>query len=113
MKCLHCGWCCFMYDVIIIHPIYATPKFKMEMLSKDENQHIAKHKPNGKTCPHIEIRDDLYFCKIHRRHWYKKTPCFQHGQMESDPSDPCRMGEYVLKNQKMKDKLLQIVKEGL
>jgi len=113
MKCLHCGWCCFMYDVIIIAPTYATEKFKMSDINSENENLIALHKPTGKACPHVEERDELYFCKIHSMPWYKETPCYSHSQIESNSNDNCRMGEYILNNPKMKFHLIQILKGEL
>ncbi len=41
-----------------------------------------------------------YSCAIHNKKWYKKTPCYQHGQIERNKNDHCRMGEYLLKKTK-------------
>ncbi len=117
MKCLHCGWCCFMYDVIIIAPEYATPNFKMKQINDDNMDKIAVHKATGKVCPHIKQQikngETLYFCKIHSLKWYKDTPCYRHGQIEETVNSNCRMGEYILKNPKMKLHMIKIFKGEL
>jgi len=96
-----------MLDVIIVSPEYATEDFKPN--SQMDLGEEVMHKPTGITCPHLELKDDGYYCKVHSMPWYKDTPCAAHGQVESAVTDNCRMGEYILNdNQMMKDKLKEI-----
>ncbi len=37
-----------------------------------------------------------FSCAIHDKPWYKKTPCFSHGQIERSEDDECRTGRYFL-----------------
>lgn len=86
MQCLRCGYCCFIYSVVIVD---------------DPDQGIEPDNLKVKTgvperCQHI--RGDTpgeYSCALHDKDWYDETPCAQHGQMESSDS-PCRMGTYIL-----------------
>ena len=86
MICLRCGYCCHNLFV----PIVDDPERKIT------EDNIIIHKGNG-PCKHLEgDRPGEYSCKIHSKSWYKETPCFQHSQIESSPSDECRMGRYIL-----------------
>jgi hypothetical protein len=59
---------------------------------------IIAHEGNG-PCKHLEgNKPGEYKCKIHNKPWYKKTPCYSHGQIESSPEDECRMGRYIIDN---------------
>ena len=51
-------------------------------------QHLMGNKPGE------------FSCAIHNKKWYKDTPCFQHGQIERSKDDVCRMGEYIIKQEK-------------
>lgn len=58
---------------------------------------LAYHKGQGIPCKHlIGSKPGEYSCAIHDKPWYKKTPCFSHGQIERSKDSPCRMGEYIL-----------------
>ena len=86
MKCLRCGYCCHKSLVIIID----DPEKGIE---KDN---LIAHKGDG-PCKHLEgNKPGEYKCSIHDRSWYKKTPCYSHGQIESSPTDDCRMGRYII-----------------
>jgi len=53
---------------------------------------------DGTSCKHLlGNKPGEYSCALHNKKWYKKTPCFSHGQIEQRNS-PCRMGEYILKS---------------
>ena len=86
MKCLRCGSCCITYDVIIVN----NPDLRIT-----EDNLIAKH--TGDKCPHLKGNvSGEYSCMVHNRIWYKKTPCFAHGQIEQSVDDPCRTGNYIM-----------------
>jgi hypothetical protein len=87
MKCLRCGYCCKHLCVIIVN----DPKLGIQ----DGN--LELHPGEGKPCKHlIGNSPGNYSCAIHNEPWYKKTPCFSHGQIEQSPNDECRMGKYIL-----------------
>lgn len=99
MKCLHCGYCCINYDVIIVD----DPKKGLEL----DN---VKHKPTGVRCQHLRgDKPGEFSCAVHNEKWYKKTPCFDFGQIESKKTDPCRMGEYLLKQPVDKQKVMGLL----
>ncbi len=107
MKCLHCGYCCIMYDVIIISPEYATDDLNVK--APKDGDKVFMHKPTGVACPHLTKENDEYRCAIHHYAWYKDTPCFDFGQIEDSIDAVCRMGDYVLnKKPPMKAHLLEI-----
>ncbi len=63
---------------------------------------IKEHRGQGVECQHlIEEEPGKFSCAVHDESWYKKTPCFSHGQIEQSVEDVCRLGEYILK-QKLK-----------
>ena len=86
MKCLRCGSCCVMLDVIIVDD--------PELGIKEDN---LKHKPSGERCQHLlgNVFGEMS-CSIHDRPWYDETPCASHGQVESKVTNDCRTGAYVL-----------------
>lgn len=93
MKCLRCGYCCKYFCVVIVND-------PQNGIRKDN---LIFHDGDGTPCKHlIGDRPGNYSCAIHNYPWYKDTPCFQHGQMEVNEFDKCRMGEYVLKNSRIK-----------
>ena len=51
-------------------------------------------------CPHL-IGDKVgeFSYAVHDEKWYKKTPCFAHGQIERNNIN-CRIGNYILKQEK-------------
>jgi len=88
MRCVRCGHCCQNYMVIIVD----DPK---KGLKEDNLKAIGIHGPE--RCPHlVGDKPGEYLCRVHERIWYKKTPCFSHGQIENGDT-PCRMGVYVIK----------------
>ena len=88
MICLRCGYCCHQYLVMIVD----DPE---KGLSEDN---IIAHEGNG-PCKHLEGNTPgEYSCKVHNKSWYKKTPCYSHGQIERSPTDECRMGRYIIDN---------------
>ena len=90
MKCLRCGYCCHKYVVMIVD----DPEKGIT-----EGNMIA-HMGDG-PCKHLEgNKPGEYSCKLHNKKWYKETPCFNHGQIESSPTDECRLGRYILDNNK-------------
>ncbi len=94
MICVNCGMCCVDYDVIIINP---------KAISKDGNVNLNDdksyiHKGSGKACPHLYWDDEKSQCHIHNYEWYKKTPCYDFGQIESSKDDICRIGYYLVDN---------------
>jgi len=96
MKCLQCGYCCMNYFV----PIVDDPEkgFDPENSTQDN---IVMHIGKGQPCKHLRgDKPGEYRCVCHDEPWYKDTPCFSHGQIERDPSEKCRMGVYVLNQEK-------------
>jgi hypothetical protein len=77
--------------VAVISPEYATEDLDMN----NEKAYIMKESNN--PCPHLYWENGESRCKIHHFKWYKKTPCFDFGQIESDPNTVCRLGEYILR----------------
>ena len=94
MKCLRCGYCCKNYSVVVVN----DPKKGIK------GSNLIFHKGEGKSCIHL-LEDSpspgKCSCAIHHYEWYKDTPCFAHGQIESDPNDLCRMGNYILHKSKV------------
>jgi hypothetical protein len=73
-------------------------------LKEDNLKGIGFNGPE--RCPHlVGDKPGEYVCSIHERIWYKKTPCFAHGQIENGDT-PCRMGVYVLGLEKENSKEL-------
>lgn len=89
MICLRCGQCCTTHWVVIVDDPDKGPV--------DDNL-ICRE--DGKPCKHL-LGDKMgeYSCAVHDKPWYKKTPCFSHGQIEQTDS-PCRLGEYLLNKEK-------------
>lgn len=91
MRCLRCGYCCKRLCVIIVDD---PEKGIIE-------DNLIGHMGTGEPCKHLNGKKlGEYSCAIHDRSWYKDTPCFSHGQIESSPDDVCRMGEYLLNGEK-------------
>lgn len=89
MKCLRCGYCCKNCLVVIVD----DPEKGIE------SDNLKVHMGHNESCQHlVGNTPGEYSCVIHSKPWYKKTPCFFHGQIEQDVHDVCRMGEYILKN---------------
>lgn len=92
MRCLRCGYCCRNHAVIIVDG--------PEKGIQEDN--LVFQPGNGVTCKHLRgDKPGEYACAVHNEPWYKETPCFSHGQIERSKDDPCRMGEFVLKNYAM------------
>lgn len=52
-------------------------------------------------CKHlVGDKPGEYSCAVHHFKWYKKTPCFSHGQIERSINDECRMGAFVIRRMK-------------
>jgi hypothetical protein len=67
---------------------------------------VICHEGNGTPCKHLKgDKPGEYSCALHDMKWYKKTPCFSHGQIERGNTN-CRMGEYVLGISKLVKKKL-------
>ena len=93
MICLKCGYCCVKYGVVIINPKYINEELDFE---DPDFEKKLQFKESDKWCPHlIEKSKFIYSCKIHKKPWYKNTPCFNHTQIESSDISKCRMGNYV------------------
>lgn len=61
-------------------------------------------KRTGERCRHLRgDKPGEFSCAVHDRKWYKKSPCFSHGQIERSPDDVCRTGEWMLKKIKEGD----------
>jgi hypothetical protein len=87
MICLRCGYCCqTSLVVIVVDPKKGVKEGNLKAIDamKERCPHLCGKKP-GK-----------YSCSIHKEKWYKKTPCFQHGQIERG-NQKCRMGEHLLR----------------
>jgi len=86
MVCLRCGYCCLMYDVVIVD---------------DPEKGIVPgnlvHKSSPERCKHLagEVPGN-FSCAVHGRPWYRETPCHDYGQIERSMDDPCRMGKAIL-----------------
>jgi len=93
MICLRCGYCCLMYDVVIV----SDP----DKPADDENN--IEFKQNNQRCKHL-VGDKIgeFSCVIHNKDWYDTTPCYQFTQFEVKNS-PCRMGEYQIKKLEKKN----------
>ena len=86
MKCLRCGYCCKAYMVVIVDdPEKGISEDNLKARKGDDScQHLKGDKPGE------------YSCAIHDYPWYKKTPCYTHGQIEHDENDECRLGRWIL-----------------
>jgi len=86
MVCLKCGYCC-IYDMVVIIDDPEKGVIESNMVVKS----------SGKRCKHLRGSEPgKYSCVVHDYPWYKRTPCFAYGQIESRVDDVCRMGEYVI-----------------
>lgn len=86
MTCLRCGYCCLnLLAVIVVDPKKGIREGNLRAIDQSKER-----------CPHL--RGDKvgeYSCAVHGERWYKKTPCFEHAQIESG-NKKCRMGNYIL-----------------
>lgn len=89
MVCLRCGYCCINSMVVIIKPEY------VEVADLKNEEHFMV-KMDGIECPHLSWNDRQAICALHNYPWYKKTPCYSHGQIEESKDCDCRMGRYLL-----------------
>jgi hypothetical protein len=90
MICLRCGHCCKHYAVVVV-------KDSEKGISEDN---LIARPGDGTPCPHLRgDKPGDYSCAIHEKEWYKETPCFAHGQIESRSTN-CRLGEFILKKRK-------------
>jgi len=88
MICLRCGHCCINYMVAIVDD--------PDKGISDDN--IICHSGEGTPCKHLEgNKPGKYSCQIHDKEWYKKTPCFRHGQIERGNTE-CRLGRFIINN---------------
>jgi len=95
MKCLHCGYCCHHMMVVIVD----NPKRGIH------HDNLIIHDGDGSPCKHLRgDKPGEYWCAVHHYKWYKRTPCYSHGQIEVSPDDPCRMGEHILKKRRKNGK---------
>lgn len=92
MKCLHCGYCCIEYVVVIVNPKYVDTEIDFDNPVEDD---VFICKNSNEPCPYLKLKDTKYYCSIHNKPWYKYTPCFQFAQIESSDSS-CRMGTHIL-----------------
>jgi len=81
MICLHCGYCCTNYLVVIVD----NPE-----LGPIEGNLVAHY--GDKRCKHLTNNN---MCAVHHYDWYKDTPCYAHTQIERGNTN-CRIGEYLL-----------------
>jgi hypothetical protein len=93
MKCLHCGYCCVMLDVVIINPEYIDEVNHRNIRNlKDDKYYLIKK--NNEICPYLFKLNGHYYCLIHEEKWYKYTPCFKHTQI-GKPNAKCRIGSNI------------------
>jgi len=86
MKCLRCGYCCKTCTVVIVD----------DPTRGIEEDNLIFQNGMKQPCKHLQGDEPgEYSCALHDYKWYKKTPCFSHGQIEQKDSN-CRMGEYML-----------------
>lgn len=87
MSCQRCGYCCIMYDVIIILPKYIKEDLDINELPRE----AFGHKKCYFQCPHLSWKDNQdTFCNIHHYDWFEQTPCYSHNYDKR-----CRLGEYI------------------
>ena len=68
-----------------------------------DDNFIAKE-GDGTPCKHLEgDKPGEYKCAVHNMEWYKRTPCYEFGQIESSSDNICRMGEFILRNFREED----------
>ena len=103
MICLNCGYCCIKSSVVIVKPR------KVDEHVNFEDERTFMFKKSDRKCPHLKIDEDTSqtSCNIHHFDWYEKTPCFSHTQMEKSPDEKCRIGEYVAKQEDLRNQLMK------
>jgi len=116
MKCLHCGYCCIMLDVIIINPEFeeeVTNDF-IKTLNEFDDDKYYYHKKCDTPCPYLQFNNGKYLCSIHDKLWYKFTPCYSYDQISSNKENDCRIGDQIITGtntgNKMKIHLKEIFK---
>jgi len=93
MKCLRCGYCCKAYLVVTVD----DPE---KGISEDN---LKVNSGDGTPCQHLRgDKPGEYSCAIHNYPWYHETPCFAHGQIEQNEDDECRLGRYLLDQEREK-----------
>lgn len=93
MICQRCGKCCCTLMLVTIHPDFVKEKLIIDELPEEAFLYV-----NNEPCPHLKWDGNTAICKIHHFDWYKETPCYHHGQIESDINQPCRIGVWIRKN---------------
>jgi len=90
MICLRCGYCCKNCMVIVVDdPDKGIVKGNL----------IPCNFSKKTSCKHLTgTIPGEFSCAVHHYSWYKDTPCFAYGQIESSPTENCRMGKYILEN---------------
>ena len=92
MICLRCGYCCKMLAVVIVDD-------PGKGLIKDNLIFYNGGVEENKRCKHLKgEKPGEYSCAVHDKPWYKKTPCYSHGQIETSVDCKCRIGEHLLKD---------------
>ena len=97
MICLRCGYCCRSYCVVIVD----DPDKGIQ-----EGNLIVWNPEQDGPCKHLKgDKPGEYSCEIHTKPWYKETPCFEYGQIETNSNCECRLGRYIMdKSTKRSDK---------
>ena len=93
MICQRCGKCCCGFFIGVIHPDFVKEHLNIDKLPKEAFLGLSSG-----PCPHLSWDGDIAICKIHHYEWYKQTPCYSHGQVESCKDDLCRTGVWMRKN---------------
>lgn len=94
MICLRCGYCCIIHNVVIVKP----EVFKERQFKRLSQLTISDFIVKGMgECPYLSWDSKEASCQIHDEPWYKETPCFSHGQIETSPMDLCRIGDHLRK----------------
>jgi len=97
MKCLHCGYCCKNYCVVVVKD--PEKGYDPDDTTGDNFLFV---RGDGTPCPHLRgDRPGEYSCAVHDKPWYKLTPCFEFTQIERGDT-PCRIGTAILAREKEK-----------
>lgn len=86
MKCLRCGYCCTTYLVVIVDD--PEKGIAEDNIVVQNGEHRCKHLQGDAV--------GVYSCALHDYPWYKETPCFDYGQIETSSDTECRMGRFIL-----------------
>jgi hypothetical protein len=93
MKCLRCGYCCTTLLVVIIKD--PEGKFAPSNMTT-----VGGNGPE--RCPHLRgDKPGEYACAVHGKRWFRRTGC--HEYQSHWPDQNCRMGEFLLKEEKADD----------